>query len=636
MNKNNGVRWIIGLSIWLIGVKLSPAQTDSLWNQSRWGLDSTATATILPKKDSLPPSPPAPPKKSSAKWQLSDVVVKGIDTEKKQKAIAKRLKPIEDTLSLQAVLTEIALQEASRGYKAFSVEDIKRKKDTLIVQFYQGEIFAHEKWEIKGLPQAESRRFRLDFPLPKPKVLREDFLTANMKEALIAYQNQGYPFAKFVHDSTGYRKSSDTVLVYDRYKFEPGTLFKIDSVVITGRHREKNAFIYNMMNVAPGDIYNQAAIEDISRILNNSAYFKNVKTPTIEYNYLGQTKLRIALEQRKANKFDVLVGILQPTTNNPQNTDRRVQFVGSLDVVLVSTFRLGESLQLKFDKLQQTSQRLNIKANVPYILHLPVQIGGEFDLFKNSEDFQNVAGKVNGEYGFSPFLSTRLTYKIKATTLSDTLTKLIAVGTRNPGVLDGRQSLYGVGFRYEKLDNKISPTRGFYGLLELGGGTKTIRKNAGLPNALYDTLTLIQPAIEGELTIRGFLPFGKRNVIMLANRSYALLQQQMFQNDQMPLGGGKTLRGFNENQFFSDRFSLFTAEYRFLLERNSYLMGFCDAAWMQNRVLRTTQMPIGLGLGLTYETPAGIVSFIYAVGQEGDVKFQPTRGRIHIGLISQF
>ena len=39
---------------------------------------------------------------------------------------------------------------------------------------------------------------------------------------------------------------------------------------------------------------------------------------------------------------------------------------------------------------------------------------------------------------------------------------------------------------------------------------------------------------------------------------------------------------------------------------------------------------------MTYETKAGMVSLTYAVGQVQDLSFQPSRGRIHIGLVNQF
>jgi hypothetical protein len=46
--------------------------------------------------------------------------------------------------------------------------------------------------------------------------------------------------------------------------------------------------------------------------------------------------------------------------------------------------------------------------------------------------------------------------------------------------------------------------------------------------------------------------------------------------------------------------------------------------------------PWGVGLGLTYETKAGMLSVTYAAGQVAGAPFQPARGKIHIGLVNQF
>ena len=72
------------------------------------------------------------------------------------------------------------------------------------------------------------------------------------------------------------------------------------------------------------------------------------------------------------------------------------------------------------------------------------------------------------------------------------------------------------------------------------------------------------------------------------------------------------------------------------MEQNSFLFVFCDYGILRDKVTANTYKPIGLGLGMNYETPAGIVSFSYAVGKVGDIAFQPARGKIHVGLVSQF
>jgi hemolysin activation/secretion protein len=180
--------------------------------------------------------------------------------------------------------------------------------------------------------------------------------------------------------------------------------------------------------------------------------------------------------------------------------------------------------------------------------------------------------------------------------------------------------------------------------LDIGVGKTIIKKNIHLSSAVYDTLSINResdtrwslPMKEIDFVLKAYKKFGKRSVVHLANRTYWLDQKRIFQNDQIQLGGSKTIRGFNENQFFSNRFTYFTAEYRLLLTQNTYLFGFGDYGILKDDATHQSYNPIGLGMGLTYDTPAGVVSFSYAVGKVGDIPFQPTRGKIHVGLVSQF
>jgi outer membrane protein assembly factor BamA len=132
--------------------------------------------------------------------------------------------------------------------------------------------------------------------------------------------------------------------------------------------------------------------------------------------------------------------------------------------------------------------------------------------------------------------------------------------------------------------------------------------------------------------------YTKRMVIALANSTYWLDQKQYFRNDEMQVGGSRSIRGFNENQFFASFYTALTIENRFLLEERSYLFVFSDIAYIEDKASPQAKVlrPWGLGLGLTYETKAGMLSLTYAAGQVAGSPFAPSRGKIHIGLVNQF
>lgn len=153
---------------------------------------------------------------------------------------------------------------------------------------------------------------------------------------------------------------------------------------------------------------------------------------------------------------------------------------------------------------------------------------------------------------------------------------------------------------------------------------------------IYTGIDLRQPSREINFRVKWYYSFFPRNVLHLANHTYWLGMENYLRNDQLQVGGSRSIRGFNENQFFTDFYSFFTAEYRFQLERDSYMFIFGDYAYMENHEAGWVLHPAGFGLGMNYGTKAGIISITYAIGGVEGIAFQPARGKIHIGLVNQF
>jgi outer membrane protein assembly factor BamA len=273
---------------------------------------------------------------------------------------------------------------------------------------------------------------------------------------------------------------------------------------------------------------------------------------------------------------------------------------------------------------------------MPYLFSSPMGMDASFDLLKQDTSFLTRSFKLAAPYAFSPNLSIRAFYKSKSSTLISTQ-KYQLDTTLRPPVLDGKDQTYGIGFSFENLDDRFSPTKGFRFRADGGLGRKKVVINPRLAESVYDGVQRSLPKKETDLRLEYYRKYTKRMVLMLANSTYWLDQKQYFRNDEQQIGGSRTLRGFNENQFFASFYTAFTIENRFLLEERSYLFVFSDIAYLEDKagpvkVLR----PWGLGLGLTYETKAGMLSLTYAAGQVAGAPFSPSRGKIHIGLVNQF
>jgi outer membrane protein assembly factor BamA len=114
---------------------------------------------------------------------------------------------------------------------------------------------------------------------------------------------------------------------------------------------------------------------------------------------------------------------------------------------------------------------------------------------------------------------------------------------------------------------------------------------------------------------------------------------QYFRNELFQIGGFRLLRGFDEESIYVNRYAVATAEYRYLVGINSYLYGFTDVGFTKTNFTNTsfTNQFISVGVGLSFETKAGLLNLSYAAGKRNDVKFDlRNASKIHFGYINYF
>ncbi|MBK8584155.1 MAG: BamA/TamA family outer membrane protein [Bacteroidetes bacterium] len=188
------------------------------------------------------------------------------------------------------------------------------------------------------------------------------------------------------------------------------------------------------------------------------------------------------------------------------------------------------------------------------------------------------------------------------------------------------------------MDYRINPTKGY--MFEFIGstGNRTIKKNASINPIAYDSLELQSVTYEGVLNADFYLSLGGKNVLNLGTKSGLIFNDQLFTNELYRIGGLKSLRGFDEESIYASSFSIGKIEYRYLLEQNSFLFTFVNAAYYENksRGFNLKDTPWGFGAGLNFETRIGIMSISYALGKQFDNPIYFKNGKIHFGIVNYF
>ena len=189
--------------------------------------------------------------------------------------------------------------------------------------------------------------------------------------------------------------------------------------------------------------------------------------------------------------------------------------------------------------------------------------------------------------------------------------------------------------QYAHLHN---PRRGFNITANGSLGNKKITKNPQLNEQLYKDVNLKTNLYTAQANLALYIPIKKRSVIKLGTQNGYTYNENLFDNEMLRIGGLHTLRGVDEESIFASFYSIQTIEYRFILEQNSFLYLFTDGAFWEKRTANTYTLdrPYSFGVGMNFETNAGIFSISYAVGKQFDNPIQFRSAKIHFGFINFF
>lgn len=536
-----------------------------------------------------------------------------------------------DSSLLVEKLRKYSNKAFSKGFTSFSVDTFYRIDSRYAIELFFGSRYFLKAFEIDSLPPADQSTIEYNFDKKKLILYDKKNIELKLNRILINYQNNGFPFAAFKQPKINFSLiGKDSIGTEISYTFNRGQLIVFDSLEIVGKKKESARFINNLVRFKKGSLFSQEQIYQIPVLLNNSIYFDNVDTPKVVFSK-DKANLLLTVNQRKSNRFDGLLGFLPPLSPGEKS-----QIVALFDLQLVSAFHGGEVIGFRYDRLPNTSQKLNLSFIQPFFLQTPFRIEGEFFLQKQDSSFLSRSLKASGGIPFGAFILFKGIYRNLNSGIIDA--RPFNTNTTLPAVLDSKSNMFGFGFTYENLDYKYNPRKGWVVSTDFTLGRKKVKQNPGLDSLSYTDIILDQPKREMSLSAHYYHKIGKYLVLYLGNQTFWIDQIQYFQNDLRQVGGARMLRGFNENQFFASFFSMGTLEFRMILDRNSNIYTFTDIAYLETKVGTsfTHYTPIGLGLGMNFDTKAGILNIAFGSGQFGDTKFNPARPKVHIGITNVF
>ncbi len=447
-----------------------------------------------------------------------------------------------------------------------------------------------------------------------------------VQEKLITYyENNGYPFASVKLDSIVIKEGSIAAVL----KLIKNSEIKIDSVLIKGTAQIAPIYIYNYLGIKPGNLYDESQLKKVNTRIAELPFLKSSKpvsvTFTDKYN-----KLILNIEKKRASQFDGVIGIL------PDNITGKILFTGDVRLKLQNGLGRGELIDLNWRRLQTQTQDLKARLVYPFIFRTPFGLDYNFKLYKKDTTFLDVNQNIGVQYLLIGGNYLKIFYNNKTSTLLST--KGLEYVTSLPANADVSTNMYGLGLKFEKLDYRLNPRRGFSFSVNASAGTKKIKKNDKLNPVIYEKIKLSSALYNADFDGSIFLPIAERSAIKIGAQAAFIYGESTFQNELYRIGGLKTLRGFDEESIYASTFSILTLEYRFILEQNSYLYVFGDGAWYENNEVAKyiNDTPLGFGAGISFETKAGVFSINYALGKQFSNPIQLRSGKIHFGIVNYF
>ena len=449
------------------------------------------------------------------------------------------------------------------------------------------------------------------------------------EEKLIRYyENNGYPFASVKLDSIVIEDGKISAQLH----LEKNVLEKIDSVVIKGNAKISSVYMYTYLGIKPGSLYNEGQLKKVNTRLAELPFIRSTKPATIIFTDKFN-KLILNLEKKRASQFDGIIGVL------PDNKTGKVLFTGDVALKLQNGLGRGELIDMNWQRLQTQTQDLKLRLVYPFLFHTPFGVDYTFKLYKKDTTFLELDQNIGVQYMLIGGNYIKVFYDNKTSTLLSTSQYQYA--TTLPPNADVSTNMYGAGVKYEKLDYRLNPRKGYSILMNVSVGTKYIKKNAKLSDSLYKDIKDFKSTVyNGDFQGSVFLPVTTRSTVRIGGQAAYLYGKDIFQNELFRIGGLKSLRGFDEESIYASSYAILSVEYRYILEQNSYLYLFGDQAYYENNAVTLSLVghdkPYGFGVGISFQTKAGIFSISYALGSQQGNPIEVKSGKIHFGIVNYF
>lgn len=545
-------------------------------------------------------------------------------------------------LLLQIISTSVFAQQSATEFKVYEEEREIQLPDSTQQQLSQNKGAEHEillKWlgnqgylnaviqkldedhaeierncpfQLENISVSFQDTIHSDLVIHLNKRYTKDLLKQEIETLLQEVGFEGYPFAKAEISSLSPDDEKCTLQV--DLTINKGEKASISEIYFSGNEINSQDYLTKISRFESGEIITPGYLRFLRKNLNSSELFNSVSEGHILLKN-GEPVIIFEVQERSMNVFNGLLGYVPDATG-------KGQIVGDVTLSLWNVFTQGSGFNFEYQRLRPETSELNLGVSQDWIGNLPVGLSAGFQIYQNDTTYQSREIELNGYYRISGNFKLMGGISYEAT----------VSGVDNLNVIepDGRKRTANLGFQFSNYDNYEVPTSGNRLAVTYGIANKNLEEDS--------TGSFIQNSLR--IDAAQFISIGKASVIALSAEAFLLESDKVTTNDLIRFGGANSFRGYAEQQFRAGRLIWGDIEYRFMLDRSSYLFAFGAAGGFHRPKLltepdnnfRNTDYLYSTGFGLSYLTQIGRLKFTYAISPEESIG----NGKVHFGITTQF
>ncbi|MDW3196321.1 MAG: hypothetical protein R8G66_28365 [Cytophagales bacterium] len=491
------------------------------------------------------------------------------------------------------VIREILLQYIKDGYPFATFDTTRTIQDTLSLTLYKGSAY---QWQ---------------FPEP--------WTTQSFEPYLAKLGNEGYPFATVAFDSLAIDGAE--VVAIPRLLTGPKIVF--DTLSLSGTDKVSVRYVHALLGFKPGDLYQERKYESITQRLNVQSLVKLSEPPDVGFSN-GKAIVYLKTKSIKSDQVEGIFGFLPKAEGGSTVT-------GYLKLDLNNLFQSGKSLFLDWNRFSPESQSLDLRYGHPFLLGSRVSVAFNLSILRQDSLF------IKRRFGLDlqvPIASSLQVGLRLQTSASD-------IQASEPDIsngLDYRLTEYRPFLRWGNIREVAAYGRTFGLDFSVGVADKKFRRNTLFPEAIYDTLQFRTTNVQVDFMSQFQLPVFKQGAVYSKFEIVLLQGNQLVRNEFYRVGGLRSLRGFNENDFFVSGLFKWQFEYRQYVAQQSYLLAFYDVAAIDqfDSSFKEAIFLNAFGGGIALDTNNGNFRLIFALGSSKASPIDFRNTKIHFGYSIRF